>query len=109
MSGLFAKEMTLVHRIPAAADATGRPAYTTSVSTVYGAYRHRQAVDRLDAGLVVIDEWTAYLQPDATVAVGDTVIVDGSTFEVVSAPFPAFNHRIGAVHHQEVRLRKAVR
>ena len=109
MSGLFSKEMTVVHRIPGPAGADGRPTHTTAVSTVHGAYRHRQAVDRLDAGLVVIDEWTAYLEPDATVAVGDTVIVDGATFEVVSVPFPVWNHRSQATHHLEMRLRKAVR
>lgn len=108
-TGVFTKTFTVLHRTSLGPGVDGRPTFSTQATSVHGAFRHRQAIDRLDAGLVVIDEWTAYLDPTATIAVGDTVVVDSDTFQVVSIPFPAVNYRTGDTHHLEVRLRKADR
>lgn len=106
---VFTKPMTVTHYTDAGLDADGRPVQSETTATVTAGYRHREAVDRFDAGLVVVDEWIAYMPPDTAVAVGDKVLIAEGELEVVSQPFPVWNHRRGLVHHLEVRLRRVQR
>lgn len=107
--GLFTKPMTVKHVTGTGTDANGRPTKTVTTTNVTGGYRHRLTTDTFDGSMIVTDEWTAYMPPATAIAVGDIVTIDSDDFEVVSKPFPAWNHRLSGVHHLEVRLRQVTR
>lgn len=106
---LLTKPMTIHRRTVGGPDAAGRPTATVTETDVLGGISHSRSADSFDGGLVIVDEVTVYLAPDASIAPGDVVEIDAARYEVVSEPFPAWNHRLGAVHHLEVKARRAER
>lgn len=102
---LFSKPVSLTHTSSNTVDSSGRPSKVTTTSTVMCAYRHRLASDAFDGGVVVTDEITFYMPPQTAVQPSDTLLMGGSKYEVVSDPFPVWNHRSGVIHHLEVRGR----
>ena len=106
---LLSKTVTVTHTISTGTDAYGRPTRTASIESVPCAFRHRLANDGLNGGIVATDETTFYFDPATVVAVGDSILLDGDEYEVVSDPFPQTNFRTAGVHHLVVRGRKRVR
>lgn len=106
---LLSKSVTLTHTSSSSVDAMGRPTASTTSAQVLCAFKHRLANDTIDGATVATDETTFYFDPATTVAVGDTIALDGDVYEVVSDPFPQTNFRTAGVHHLQVRGRKRVR
>lgn len=106
---LLSKPITVVHTSSTSVDSSGRPTRVTTSTATTAGYRHRLASDTFDGQLVVIDEVTFYVPPATVIAIGDSITLDGDNYEVVSDPFPSFNHRSATVHHLAVRGRKKVR
>lgn len=49
----------------------------------------------------------AFFDPDVILSAIDTVVIDGTTYEVVGIPDIAFNARTGVAHHVEATLVEA--
>lgn len=109
MSRVFRKPMTLT-RVSNTVGSDGRTAVTTAAPvTVNGALRHRLDDRALDGALVVQQEQIVYLPAGTSIAPGDQLAFDGSTWEVIGNPYEAWSHRSQSIHHLEVRVRAGAR
>lgn len=106
---LLSRPVTVVHTTATSVDTAGRPTRTTTSTSVNAGYRHRSSADSFDGGLIVTDEITFYLPPTTVVSASDTILLGTESYEVVSEPFEAWNHRRADVHHLEVRARRVTR
>jgi hypothetical protein len=106
---LFSKPVTVTHTSTTGVDAAGRPTRVVTSRQVSCAFKHRLAHDESNGGLIVTDEITFYMPPDTVIAPSDSILLDGNAYEVISDPFPVWNHRRGYVHHLQVRGGRANR
>jgi hypothetical protein len=108
---LLSRPVAITRRAPDGVDSEGRPIVEDeSVETLGAAWQTRTA-STFDGGLVLTDEVTIALPPDATILPGDFVSFadEDGEYEVVSDPFGVYNQRTKQVHHLELRARKAAR
>ena len=85
--------------------ALGLRVIETLVETV-GELQQTQRTEPGDAGETSDTRWLLVLPAGTVVNTGDAVIVDGEVYEVVGAPWPARNPRLGVASHIEASVRR---
>lgn len=102
----FGKVITLVKRTKGVPDAYGNDTWTTSASTVHGAYNPGSSSELVQGQDVLTIQPSVYLPAGTSVAALDAVQVDGLTFEVDGQPNAWVNPFTGHAFGIEVRLKR---
>lgn len=107
LATLINRNCTIIRRSPSGSeDAFGNETSTeTSVATVCDLQQQR-ADERGAQGETSDDQWIAFLLAGIVIKTADTLVVDGTEYEVIGDPWHAKNPRTQSESHVEVRLRR---
>jgi hypothetical protein len=82
----FGQPIVLVRRVKAAPDVLGNDTWTTTTSTVSGAFNPGTSVELVQGEDILTTQPTVMLPPGTLVEAIDAVQVDGLTYEVDGSP-----------------------
>ena len=106
MSFPFGQPIVLVKRVRGNPDGFGNDTWTTTTTTVTGAFNPGTSSELVQGQDVVTTQPSVYLPPDADVAAVDAVQVGGVQYEVDGLPALWVNPWTGWRAGLEVRLRR---
>lgn len=102
----FGEQITLVHRTKGTPDAYGNDTWTTTTTTVTGAFNPGSSVESVQGQDLLTVQPAVYLPAGTPLAAIDAVQIRGLTYEVDGSPNTWVNPFTGWQPGVEVRLKR---
>lgn len=103
----FGQPITVVARVKGAPDAFGNDTWTTTTTTVTGAFDPGTSVEQIQGEDLLVTQPRVFLPAGVDVAAVDSVQFGGQSYEVDGAPIPWTSPLTGWSPGVEVKLRRA--